>query len=566
MKKLFTLLLAAACFTAIAQLDDGSIAPDFIATDIDGNEHHLYSYLEQGKSVIVCFMATWSGPDYSYHSSGVLQNVYEDYGPEGTNQLVVLLLESDDSYTTLDDLYGVGNATVGNFVEGITYPIIDNAESIFWEYGNTYYPTIYAVCPDMTLVQSGQSSYAEQVNLALDGCGSFVVGCTDPAACNYSSVAAADDGSCDYCFCGDGTTWVLSLEQCVPSGEACGNGTVWDEVTGTCMIDETFCSWQPDSDGDQLIGVSDLLMFLSVFGDTDLDQDGIFDSNDDCVGEYDECGVCNGSGPSIPVIESVEILYDSVYAEPIGQWLLFEVGADTTYQFVCDPEDEESPWQCGDPLEYQGYEYATVQIGSQCWFAENLRVDTYLNGDAISQFDGQGWASANEGGVSVYGEDGISSCVDYSPTIESCDPSEALVAFGRIYNWHAISDDRGLCPSDWHVPSDEDFMELEVHIGIDPDDVGANGWRGSNEGNYLKAQTGWHNGGNGSNDFGFDLVPAGARGTSGQYDNAGRNGYLWTSTSDGSSAYYRRIEAGNASIARGSYVFIEGYPARCIKD
>ena len=229
----------------------------------------------------------------------------------------------------------------------------------------------------------------------------------------------------------------------------------------------------------------------------------------------------------------------------------------------CGPEPA---WACGDPLEYQGYDYETVQIGEQCWFAENLRVDTYLNGDAISQFDGQGWASANEGGVSVYGEDGMSSCVDYSPTVESCDPSQALVAFGRIYNWYAISDDRGLCPSNWHVPSDEDFMELEVHIGIDPDDVGTNGWRGNNEGNYLKTQTGWHNGGNGSNDFGFDLVPAGARGTSGQYDNAGRNGYLWTSTSDGSSAYYRRIEAGNASIARGSYVFIEGYPARCIKD
>ena len=228
MKKLFTLFLASACFTATAQLDDGSIAPDFIATDIYGNEHHLYTYLEQGKSVILCFMATWSGPDYGYHSSGVLQNVYEDYGPEGTDQLVVLLLESDDD-TSLDDLYGEGNETQGNFVEGISYPIIDNAESIFWNYGNLYYPTIYAVCPDMTLVESGQSSYEEQVNLALDGCGYFAVGCTDPAACNYSSVAAADDGSCDYCFCGDGTTWVLSLGQCVPDGGSCGEGTVWDE-------------------------------------------------------------------------------------------------------------------------------------------------------------------------------------------------------------------------------------------------------------------------------------------------------------------------------------------------
>ena len=79
--------------------------------------------------------------------------------------------------------------------------------------------------------------------------------------------------------------------------------------------------WQPDGNGDNLIGVNDLLDLLGVYGDTDYDQDGIWDSGDDCVGEYDECGVCNGSGPSIPIIESIEII-DSVYAEPIDEWLV----------------------------------------------------------------------------------------------------------------------------------------------------------------------------------------------------------------------------------------------------
>lgn len=55
-------------------------------------------------------------------------------------------------------------------------------------------------------------------------------------------------------------------------------------------------SWNPDWDGDNNVGVSDLLGLLSVFGDYDLDNDGIWDSVDDCVGEYDECGVCNGEG------------------------------------------------------------------------------------------------------------------------------------------------------------------------------------------------------------------------------------------------------------------------------
>ena len=245
------------------------------------------------------------------------------------------------------------------------------------------------------------------VKLTDGGFGTIQWGCTDTGACNFQGDATADDGTCIYSclFCGEGTLWSDSLQSCQPILSpltACGEGTVWDEDSQTCIIDETYCSWQPDSDGDQLIGVSDLLMFLSVFGDTDLDQDGIFDSNDDCVGEYDECGVCNGSGPSIPIIESIEILYDSVYAEQIDEWWVFEVGADTTYSLICgygctdeaaenydssaDTDDGSClyPWACGDPLEYHGYDYETVQIGEQCWFAENLRAENYRNGEALS--------------------------------------------------------------------------------------------------------------------------------------------------------------------------------------
>jgi uncharacterized protein (TIGR02145 family) len=556
MKNVFTLLLAAACFTATAQLDDGSIAPDFIATDIYGNEHHLYSYLEQGKSVILCFMATWSGPDYGYHSSGVLQNVYEDYGPEGTDQLVVLLLESDDD-TSLDDLYGEGNETQGNFVEGISYPIIDNAESIFWNYGNLYYPTIYAVCPDMTLVESGQSSYEEQVNLALDGCGYFAVGCTDPAACNYSSVAAADDGSCDYCFCGDGTTWVLSLGQCVPDGGSCGEGTVWDEDSQTCIIDETYCSWQPDSDGDQLIGVSDLLMFLSVFGDTDLDQDGIFDSNDDCVGEYDECGVCNGSGPSIPIVESIEILYDSVYAEQIDEWWVFEVGTDTTYSLICgygctdlEAENYDSsadtddgsclyPWACGDPLEYQGYDYETVQIGEQCWFAENLRSENYRNGDAIpTGLSDADWQAAEAGAVAIYQND-----------------ESYLTSYGRLYNWYAVNDARGLCSTGWHVPSDEEWTVLTSFLGGE-----------SEAGFKMKTTYGWNDAGNGSNESNFSGLPGGGRGNDGSYAGADFNGRWYSSTQNGNVAWNRDLIWDNDGVDRNASSHTGGFSIRCIKD
>ena len=64
----------------------------------------------------------------------------------------------------------------------------------------------------------------------------------------------------------------------------------------------------------------------------------------------------------------------------------------------------EMPFTCSDPLGYQGYDYATVLIGDQCWFAENLRSENYENGDAILQASGSEWSDDNSGAVAVYGE------------------------------------------------------------------------------------------------------------------------------------------------------------------
>ena len=111
-----------------------------------------------------------------------------------------------------------------------------------------------------------------------------------------------------------------------------------------------------------------------------------------------------------------------------------------------------------------GYSYNVVQIGCQCWFSENLRTTFYGNGDAIPAglTDGQ-WTTTNSGATAVYGE-GSSTCYNYSPDIDACDEAQSLEEYGRLYNWYAVDDARGLCPSGWHVPTDGEWTDLENYI------------------------------------------------------------------------------------------------------
>lgn len=143
---------------SFAQLSDGSIAPDFTATDINGTTYHLYDYLDQGKTVVIDVSATWCGPCWAYHNSGALEDLYTTYGPTGTNEMMVFYVEGDGA-TTLADLYGTGTNTQGNWVTGTPYPIIDNS-GIANSYAIRYFPTIYMICPDRVVREVGQLTTA----------------------------------------------------------------------------------------------------------------------------------------------------------------------------------------------------------------------------------------------------------------------------------------------------------------------------------------------------------------------------------------------------------------------
>ena len=151
-----------------AQLPGGSLAPNFILTDLDGTSHELHALLDQGYTVFLDFSAVWCGPCWSYHTGGTLEDLYENHGPAGypnvsantTDDVMVFMIEGDEG--TLDQLNG-GAGSQGDWVTGTLYPIIptfagSNSTQVSSDYQIGYWPTVYQVCPDRIVTECGQTS------------------------------------------------------------------------------------------------------------------------------------------------------------------------------------------------------------------------------------------------------------------------------------------------------------------------------------------------------------------------------------------------------------------------
>lgn len=238
---------------------------------------------------------------------------------------------------------------------------------------------------------------------------------------------------------------------------------------------------------------------------------------------------------------------------------------------ACEPA-----WQCGDSLEYNNYWYETVLIGEQCWMAENLRTAAYNTNQPIATASNYlDWNSLSDLGIgltTIYGDLSITAstepCQDFSPTIDACDTSEALINFGRLYNWHAVASSN-LCPQGWHVPQDEEWTALTDYVASVAGEAVTHlkdslNWAYDNYNIELGVPPG-------TNMFGFNLQPAGRYSHQGYFYNvAGYSAMLWAATEVHETvAHYRHFSYLMADIPVNYDTDTgkpEGLSVRCLRD
>lgn len=205
-------------------------------------------------------------------------------------------------------------------------------------------------------------------------------------------------------------------------------------------------------------------------------------------------------------------------------------------------------------VDVDGNYYYIVTIGNQEWMAENLRVMHYRNGDPVPNVtDLTEWASLASGARCAY---------DNNET--------GADTYGYLYNWYAVDDSRKIAPAGWHVPTDAEWKELEMALGMSQSQADECGWRRSEEGGKLKetGTTHWDNPNEGAtNASGFSALPGGQRSGNFGYLYVGSSAYFWSSTQlNRYGAWYRQLDSGDSDVGRFYYDKQFGFSVRCVRD
>jgi uncharacterized protein (TIGR02145 family) len=187
--------------------------------------------------------------------------------------------------------------------------------------------------------------------------------------------------------------------------------------------------------------------------------------------------------------------------------------------------------------------YKVVQIGNQCWMAENLKTTKYRNGDTIpTNLSNASWSTTSSGAYAIYNNAVVNDSI-----------------YGKLYNGYAVADPRGLCPTGWHVPSDAEWTTLGNFLG------------GSEVvGGKLKAKSSlWIFPNKGATNIsGFTGLPGGYRNSNnGTFNYIGNSGYWWSSTQDSTTlAWNRNLNFFSAYVVRHLFPKSYGFSVRCVRD
>lgn len=256
-------------------------------------------------------------------------------------------------------------------------------------------------------------------------------------------------------------------------------------------------------------------------------------------------GVGYNNGPNIPVLLNEgedETEYYVTFNCVTGEYYFDDLADFTCGDYVFDDRDN--------------HVYPTIQIGTRCWFRKNLNVGTRING-ALEQ--------ADNGDMEKY-------CYDDSD--ENCGLSGGLYQWNEAMQYTNDEGSQGICPTGWHIPTDEEVKLLEGTIDSqfplgDPewDEVG---WRGFDAEGKSK-ETGtlhWDEPNTGAtNESGFTFLPGGSRTFNGFFLNKGNSGYFWTSSESRSSqAWGRQLHYFSKNIGRFGGNIANGFSIRCTRD
>lgn len=190
----------------------------------------------------------------------------------------------------------------------------------------------------------------------------------------------------------------------------------------------------------------------------------------------------------------------------------------------------------------EGNVYRTVTIGSQVWMAENLRTNTYNDGEPIKQFQYTFYSSTNKGGYCWCEND-----------------TRYKLKFGALYNWYAV-DTKKLCPVGWHVPTDDEFKTLVNFLGgrsvagSKMKETGITHWSRPNK--------------DATNSSGFSALPSHYSPSNVPFVGWGGSGaQFWSSTqSTSENAWDIELRSFDGAVARYNYSKNWGYSIRCLKD